>query len=129
MTLREYLDEHRDPDQLREIFVNILNGVSELHTLGYVHRDLKPDNVVLNRAPLEVAVIDFNRAISMSTMTTGHVRGTPGYFPLRENWRNGSIKWDVWALTAMILEADMEKREYYRCHSELETKNRARKHL
>ena len=64
MTLREYLDNYRDPKQIREIFVNVLNGVNELHTLGYVHRDLKPDNVVLNREPLEVAVIDFNRAIS-----------------------------------------------------------------
>jgi eukaryotic-like serine/threonine-protein kinase len=109
--------------------VNILNGVSELHTLGYVHRDLKPDNVVLNRDPLEVAVIDFNRAISRTTATIGHVRGTPGYFPLREGWRNGSTKWDIWALSAMILEADMDKREYYRCHSELETKNKARKHM
>jgi len=41
-------------------------------------------------------------------MTIGHVRGTPGYFPLRDEWRNGSTKWDMWALTAMILEADMD---------------------
>lgn len=129
MTLREYLDDFRDPAELRAIFINIINGVSELHDLGYVHRDLKPDNVVLNRDPLEIAVIDFNRAIPTTTMTIGHVRGTPGYFPLRENWRNGSIKWDIWALAAMILEADMERREYYKCHSELETKNRARKHM
>jgi hypothetical protein len=74
-------------------------------------------------------VIDFNRAISRETLTLGHVRGTPGYFPIRENWRNGSTKWDIWALVAMILEADMDHRAYYRCGSELETKNRARKHL
>ena len=41
-------------------------------------------------------------------MTIGHVRGTPRYFPLRDEWRNGSTKWDMWALTAMILEADMD---------------------
>ena len=29
----------------------------------------------------------------------------------------------------MILEADMNKREYYRCYSEIDTKNRARKHI
>ena len=29
----------------------------------------------------------------------------------------------------MLLEADMEKREYYRCQSELETKSKARKHM
>ena len=30
--------------------------------MGYVHRDLKPDNVVLNLEPLEVKVIDFDAA-------------------------------------------------------------------
>lgn len=57
------------------------------------------------------------------------MRGTPGYFPLREDWRNGSDKWDTWSLAAMILEADMDRKEYYRCYSELDTKSRARKHM
>jgi hypothetical protein len=34
---------------------------------------------------------------------------------MREEWRNGSDKWDTWALAAMILEADMDRKEYYRC--------------
>ena len=52
MTLREYLEDYRDPLQLGEIFVNIINGVKELHEMGYIQRDLKPDNVVFNRRPL-----------------------------------------------------------------------------
>jgi serine/threonine protein kinase len=61
-----------------------------LNEIGYDHRDLKPDNVVLSRSPFRLVVIDFNRATSTSIMTKGSVRGTPGYFPLREEWRNGS---------------------------------------
>jgi eukaryotic-like serine/threonine-protein kinase len=109
MTLREYLGESRDPLQLGQIFVDIIAGVKELHEMGYIHRDLKPDNVVLSRRPLQVFVIDFNRATPTTIMTKGNVRGTPGYFPFREDWRNGSDKWDTWALAAMILEADMDK--------------------
>ena len=52
MTLQEYLEDYRDPLQLGEIFVNIINGVKELHEMGYIHRDIKSDNEVLNIMPL-----------------------------------------------------------------------------
>ena len=40
-------------------------------------------------------------------MSVGTVLGTPGYFPMAKVWRDGSKKWDIWALAAIILEADM----------------------
>jgi hypothetical protein len=40
------------------------------------------------------------------------VKGTIGYFPLYKNLRDGSTRWDVWALAAMILEADMYPGDY-----------------
>ena len=44
--------------------------------------------------PLEVRVIDYNRVNLCTTTTDGYVRGTPGYFPDRDNWKNGDPKWD-----------------------------------
>jgi len=38
--------------------------------------------------------------------------GTPGYFPEASSWLNGNRKWDMWALVAMICEADMKKDAY-----------------
>jgi serine/threonine protein kinase len=43
--------------------LQVIKGVNELHQLGYVHRDLKPDNIVLNLEPLEVRVIDFDASV------------------------------------------------------------------
>jgi serine/threonine protein kinase len=97
--------------------------------MGYIHRDLKPDNIMINLDPLEVRIIDFNRVNLTTTITDGHVRGTPGYFPERDNWKDGDAKWDLWAFGAIILEADMILNGYYHCKSELDAYAFATKHI
>ena len=53
MDLRTYLaSKNRDYRKLNDILLKIVAGLQELHGLGYVHRDLKPDNIVLNLKPL-----------------------------------------------------------------------------
>ncbi len=59
----------------------------------------------------------------------GTVRGTPGYFPLNEDLRDGSVLWDVWAFAAIILECDMEANEYKQVMEESESMMKAPKHL
>lgn len=34
-------------DNLKEVFIGILNGLKHIHQLGIVHRDLKPSNILL----------------------------------------------------------------------------------
>jgi hypothetical protein len=45
-------------------------------------------------------------------------RGTPGYCPVRPNLKDGSTRWDLWSLAAMILEADMKPGEYMAIQTE-----------
>ena len=74
-------------------------------------------------------IIDFDAAMLETQDTRGKLRGTPGYFPVRDDWRDGSKKWDVWAIAAILLEADMEKDEYLKTKDDKETKCKVRKHL
>lgn len=83
-----------------------------------MHRDLKPDNVMLNLRPLHVVLIDFERATLRSQKTGPTVKGTIGYFPIYRELYDGSTRWDVWALAAMILEADMSPGEYRNVQNE-----------
>jgi len=67
-----------------------MNNLAELHTLGYAHRDLKPQNIIISPEK-GMYFVDFafakhrdDRAGSMEAK----VKGTPGYIA-PELWRGG----------------------------------------
>jgi serine/threonine-protein kinase len=48
-----------------DLFLKLLSGVAAIHAAGFVHRDLKPHNVILHRVPgggLEPVIVDFGIA-------------------------------------------------------------------
>jgi protein phosphatase len=59
-TLRQWMYDNPQPDlsQVRALATQIAAGLRVLQRLGMLHRDLKPDNIMLTRAG-EVKLIDF----------------------------------------------------------------------
>src|SRR5689334_10825046 len=58
-----------DEDRLRGILLPILNGLEEVHTRNVLHRDIKPDNIILRDGAPPV-LIDFGAARqNLTTMT------------------------------------------------------------
>ena len=55
--------------------------------------------------------------------------GTVGYFPVFKDLRDSSTRWDVWALAAMILEADMHPGEYRNVQNERGALFKAQEHM
>ncbi|MBW4645498.1 MAG: protein kinase [Goleter apudmare HA4340-LM2] len=74
---------------VREILVNLLPVLEYVHSKRIVHRDIKPDNIILRHRDGKPVLIDFGAVReSMGTVvnsqgnpTSSIVIGTPGYMP------------------------------------------------
>ena len=87
-SLREFAKQHGpvDPSLAAEVTSQVCAALDEAHRQHIVHRDIKPDNIILNStaAGLRVKVLDFGiaklRDDTASHLTqTGSVMGTPHY--------------------------------------------------
>lgn len=73
------LDTHR-PSNLQvllKIFTQVASGLAAMHKLGYVHADIKPNNILVNDKT-EVKIIDFGQSCLIGTVKT-RIQGTPDY--------------------------------------------------
>ncbi|MGP6172790.1 Stk1 family PASTA domain-containing Ser/Thr kinase [Corynebacterium sp. A21] len=81
-TLRELIAERgpMPPHAATSVVRAILTGLSVAHTAGMVHRDIKPDNVLINDDH-QVKLADFGlvRSTARSTSTTDQIVGTVSY--------------------------------------------------
>lgn len=64
-TLREWMKTPRTPTEIAVVFAQAARGLAAAHEAGIIHRDFKPDNVLLSARPGEpprVRVLDFGIA-------------------------------------------------------------------
>ena len=90
MTLTKWLQQVRPWREILAMFRQVGAGLAAVHRTGLVHRDFKPDNVLVDRAE-HARVADFGLARvednSMPPLTrTGLVMGTPGYMAPEQQW-------------------------------------------
>ncbi|WVQ83852.1 hypothetical protein IAT38_005996 [Cryptococcus sp. DSM 104549] len=53
-----------DDELIRDVFLQLLDGVAWMHSLGISHRDIKPENIVCSQNGTRVRICDFGLATS-----------------------------------------------------------------
>ena len=105
-TLGDVLRE-RGPLELREcreLASQFLSGLEAIHQAGLVHRDFKPENVMVTRAG-RVVVMDFGLAKGRTEGRTGTVAGTPAYMaPEQSRGEELDARADVFAAGVVLAE-------------------------
>ena len=83
--LAKQLAEHPRPDiaTVRRVLREVADGLSYAHAQGVVHRDIKPDNILIDAASGRALVTDFGIARAaegdLRLTATGVAVGTPAY--------------------------------------------------
>lgn len=132
VTLRKWLRVPRSVEEIAEVLRQAGEGLAAAHGRGLVHRDFKPDNVLVGRdGRVRVAdfglatAVDVPAAVSAMTMPlvrtgewdgvtrTGTVMGTPAYMgPEQFEGKPASPQTDQFAFCVVLFEALYGKRPF-----------------
>lgn len=94
--------------ELKRLLAPLLTGLAEVHRAGFLHRDIKPDNIYL-RADGAPVLIDFGAARHAVAGATRSLTAivTPGYAPMEQY--SGEVAqgpWtDLYAMAGVLLRA------------------------
>lgn len=115
-TLRAFLKTRPPLDALRPIYEELLDALAYAHQRDIIHRDIKPDNIMLqpvgNR--LFVRLLDFGLAKDIvDSDATSILGGTPAYMAPEQMRRVKIGPWtDLFAVGCMAYEALIGARPY-----------------
>jgi eukaryotic-like serine/threonine-protein kinase len=94
-------------DRLVQYGVQIADAVDAVHRRGVIHRDLKPDNILITNHGVKILDFGIAKAVSQETATvtqTGMAIGTPAYMA-PEQWRGvADHRTDIYAFGCVLYE-------------------------
>lgn len=91
----------RNHNQAVDVFLQIARGLAHMHGRGFVHADMKPNNVLVDDGG-RVKIIDLGQACAIGTMKK-RIQGTPGYMaPEQAHRKEITPKTDIYNLGAMM---------------------------
>ncbi len=83
------------------IFHQVAQGLAHMHDVGYVHADIKPNNILVSEEG-KVKIVDLGQACPIGTVKK-RIQGTPGYMAAEQAHRQAiTQKTDIYNLGATM---------------------------
>lgn len=94
-------------EEARDIAVKLARAVAALHRAGIIHRDIKPDNVILEgQGSLKLLDLGVVRVAGLESTADPDIPGTPAYMaPEMFNGETGNEATDIYALGVTLFRA------------------------
>lgn len=93
------------PDTAKDIIIQLCEALECLHTMGIVHRDVKPENVILRGGEAVLIDFDVSRICKPEQRSDTQVMGTTGYAaPEQYGFSQTDGRADIYALGVMLNE-------------------------
>lgn len=100
-SLADKIDGPMAPEQILAIAQQLATVLSAIHARGVVHRDIKPDNILLQGGAVRLADFGLARGSGSLLLTVGGA-GTPGYMAPEQRDGTPTKQSDVYSLGATL---------------------------
>ncbi len=96
------------PDQVMPHALKALEGLAYAHKKGFVHRDLKPGNILIHKGMARISDFGMSKSFQMAGLSgmsiTGNTAGTPSFMPPEQivNFKYVKPVSDVFSMGATI---------------------------
>ncbi|HOO56462.1 MAG TPA: serine/threonine-protein kinase [bacterium] len=91
-------------DDARKVIENIVGALEYLHKNKNVHRDVKPENILLVDGVWKLADFGILRPLDKTTIRHSGVQGTAFYMPPESFNGEVTTAWDMWSLGVLLTE-------------------------
>ena len=109
LTLSEYVSQNGalDKKAALSVCIQICEGLEDFHKRGFVHRDLKPDNIMISDCADDIPkikIVDFGgaKAVDMRNIPDTTVVGTLGYQAPETISSNATNRSDIYSIGCIL---------------------------